>query len=260
MKGTIKTEQDIEYMRQGGAMLAQILELLVSRTTPGISPKELSKIAAIELKRLGGEPAFKGYGGGLGCPPYPDIICISVNNQVQHGIPVSEQLEEGDIVNYDFGVRYRGLITDAGLTVAVGESSPAARRLLSATHQALEAGLQQVRAGCHVGDISAAIERVLRQAKLGIVEDLVGHGVGYDLHEDPNIPNHGRAGSGPRLEAGMTIAIEPIANLGSGKILLDPDGWTLWSADGSWSAQFERTVLVTSSGFEVLTPWRLADT
>lgn len=259
MKGTIKTKIDIESMKQGGAMLANILEMLAKQVQPGQTPKDLSRIAAKELKALGGEPAFKGYGGSPQTPPYPDIICISVNNQVQHGIPVDESLENGDVVNFDFGVRYKGLITDAGITVGVGNISDKASRLLKGTYDALEAGLSQVKAGKRTGDISAAIEKVLKASKLGIVEDLVGHGVGYELHEDPNIPNYGKAGSGSLLEAGMTIAIEPIANLGTGEILLDPDGWTLWSADGSWSAQFERTIVVTEDGYEVLTPWQLAD-
>jgi methionyl aminopeptidase len=216
-------------------------------TKPGRTPRDMSALAAAELKRLGGEPAFKGFHG------YPDIICISVNNQVQHSIPSNEPLHEGDVVNYDFGVRVRGMITDSGISVGVGKVSADAQRLLDGTRKALEAGIAQVKAGVHVGDISAAIEKVLLAHRLGIVRELVGHGVGHELHEEPNVPNYGRAGKGPVLEAGMTIAIEPIATLGAEGIALDPDGWTLWSVDRSWSAQFEHTILVTEDGCEILT-------
>jgi methionyl aminopeptidase len=250
MMTRIKTDAEIAAMRTGGQILAEILQTLKQETKPGVTPVEMSRIAAEELKRLGGEPAFKGY---QGVTKYPDIICISVNNQVQHTIPGEEPLKEGDVVNYDFGVRYRGMITDAGLTVGVGKISPDAERLIKGTSAALGAGIAVVSDGVRVGDISAAIEKVLKGHKLGIVQELVGHGVGHFLHEDPNIPNYGRAGTGPELKAGMTIAIEPIANLGGPGIVADRNGWTLWSADGSWSAQFEHTVLVTKDGAEILT-------
>lgn len=246
---SIKTPQEIVAMREGGRMLATVLQLLKRETKAGLTPQDMSQMAGEELKRLGGEPAFKGFQG------FPDIICISVNNQVQHAIPSAEPMREGDIVNYDFGVRYRGMITDSGITVPVGKISADAQRLMDGTARALEAGIAQVKAGCRVGDISAAIEEVLKGHKLGIVRELVGHGVGHSLHEEPNIPNYGRAGSGPTLEAGMTVAIEPIANLGSEAIAPDPDGWTLWSADQSWSAQFEHTILVTQDGAEILTTY-----
>jgi methionyl aminopeptidase len=243
----IKTAAEIEAMRQSGRMLAAVLDLMKRETRAGRTPQDMSAIAAEELKRLGGEPAFRGFHG------YPDIICISVNNQVQHSIPSAVPFREGDIVNYDFGVRVRGMITDGGITVGVGRISADAQRLLDGTQRALQAGIAQVKAGCRVGDISAAIEEVLKAHNLGIVRELVGHGVGHELHEEPNIPNYGRAGKGPVLEAGMTVAIEPIANLGGEDIALDPDGWTLWSLDQSWSAQFEHTILVTEDGAEILT-------
>lgn len=247
MMTRVKTEAEIAAMRESGRMLASVLELLKNKTEPGITPKQMARLAAEELQHLGGEPAFKGFQG------YPDVICISVNNQVQHSIPTDIPLRESDIVNYDFGVRYRGMITDAGITVGVGSIREDATRLIKGTAAALEAGIAVVKGGCHVGDISAAIEQVLKAHRLGIVEELVGHGVGHFLHEEPNIPNLGKAGTGPVLEAGMTIAIEPIANLGKPGIVGDRDGWTLWSADSSWSAQFEHTVLVTDSGPEILT-------
>jgi methionyl aminopeptidase len=205
-------------------------------------------MAAAKLAELGGEPAFLGFHG------YPDIICISVNNQVQHSIPDHVPLKDGDVVNYDFGVRYNGMITDSGITVCVGDAFTAdTKRLITGTEKALHDGLRAVKAGARIGDISAAIERTLRKHKLGIVRELVGHGVGHELHEDPDIPNYGRAGHGPVLKAGMTIAIEPITTLGDPGIYQTRDGWTLLTQDGSWSAQFEHTVLVTPTGCEILT-------
>lgn len=251
MTTRIKTAAEIAAMRESGRMLATVLRLLEQKTAVGMTPQAMSALAGEELKRLGGEPAFKGYQGVI---KYPDIICISVNNQVQHSIPSDRPFREGDVVNYDFGVRYRGMITDAGITVGVGRVSPEAQRLLQGTQAALQAGIAVVRAGCRVGDISAAIEQVLRAHNLGIVQELVGHGVGHFLHEEPNIPNYGKAGRGPVLHRGMTIAIEPIATLGKPGIALDPrDHWTLWTMDDSWSAQFEHTVLVTDDGAEILT-------
>lgn len=246
--GTVKTEAEIEAMRKSGRILAAVLELMRQEAAPGRTPTEMSALAAAELKRLGGEPAFKGFFG------YPDIICISVNEQVQHSIPNDRPFEKGDVVNFDFGVRYKGMITDAGITVCISDAfTPATKRLVQGTERALEEGIKAIRAGVRVGDISATIERTLRKYKLGIVRELVGHGVGHELHEEPEIPNYGRAGMGPVLRAGTTIAIEPITTLGHPGITEASDHWTLYTIDGSWSAQFEHTVLVTATGCEVLT-------
>jgi methionyl aminopeptidase len=229
-------------------MLATVLELLRKECAAGRTPKQMSALAAAELRRLGGEPAFLGFYG------YPDIICISVNDKVQHSIPDERPFQAGDVVNFDFGVKYKGMITDAGITVCVDDkTTPDTARLIKGTQDALAQGLKTVRHGCHVGDISAVIERTLRKHRLGIVRELVGHGVGHELHEDPEIPNYGRAGTGPVLVSGMTIAVEPITTLGSPAIREEPDGWTLRTIDGSWSAQFEHTVLVTPTGCEILT-------
>jgi methionyl aminopeptidase len=244
----VKTEQEIAALRESGRMLATVLDVLRQKTKAGIKPRDMSAIARSELEKLGGEPAFLGFFG------YPDVICISVNNQVQHSIPNEVPFKEGDVVNYDFGVRYNGMITDSGITVCVGDKlTPDAKRLITGTERALYDGLRVVKAGARVGDISAAIERTLRKHKLGIVRELVGHGVGHELHEDPEIPNYGHAGRGPVLKAGMTIAIEPITTLGNPAIYQARDGWTLLTQDGSWSAQFEHTVLVTPTGCEILT-------
>jgi methionyl aminopeptidase len=216
----------------------------------------MSRRAKQELFRLGGEPVFLGFHGHPGAPDYPDIICISVNNEVQHAIPSDRPFIAGDIVNFDFGVRYQGMVTDAGITVCIGGDtylSSDTKRLLEGTERALYSGIEQVRDGCRVGDISAAIQQTLRAYKLGIVRELVGHGVGHELHEDPEVPNYGRPATGPILRAGMTIAIEPITTLGRPDIVETHDGWTLLTADGSYSAQFEHTLLVTDGGCELLT-------
>jgi methionyl aminopeptidase len=244
----LKTPAQIEAMRVAGKMLAHILQTIEKAAVAGVTPKQLSHIARAELRKLGGEPAFLGYEG------YPDVICISVNNQVQHAIPTERPLQKGDIVNLDFGVRYQNMVTDGGVTFCVGnQPNKDQKRLIEGTQKALEAAIDTIRSGCRVGDVSAVIEEVLHRHKLGIVRELVGHGVGYELHEEPEIPNYGHGGTGPILRAGMTIAVEPIATLGHEEIIGDKDGWTLWTADGSLAAQFEHTILVTEDGCEVLT-------
>jgi methionyl aminopeptidase len=244
----VNTASEIAALRESGRMLATILELMRAECRSGLTPKDMSQLARQKLAELGGEPAFLGFYG------YPDIICISVNDQVQHSIPTDRPFEPGDVVNFDFGVRYKEMITDAGITVCVdNKTTQDTARLLKGTERALQEALSIVRQGCHVGDISAIVERTLRKYKLGIVRELVGHGVGHELHEDPEIPNYGRAGTGPILKAGMTIAIEPITTLGHPAIYEEEDGWTLRTVDGSWSAQFEHTVLVTATGCEILT-------
>lgn len=244
----IKRSDEIAAMREGGRMLATVLQHMRRNVAAGLTPKDMSNMAAKELKALGGEPAFLGFFG------YPDIICISVNNQVQHSIPTNIPFKDGDVVNFDFGVKYKNLITDGGITVAVGnKTTKDTQRLLEGTERALLDALNVVKDGVKVGDVSATIEATLKRYRLGIVRELVGHGVGHELHEDPEIPNYGRAGKGPILRAGMTIAIEPITTLGDPAIVEAHDGWTLFTKDGSWSAQFEHTILVTETGAEILT-------
>lgn len=245
-----KTADEITAMRTSGKILAQVLQLIQREVRAGMTPKDVSRLATKELERLGGKPAFKGFEG------FPDIICISTNNEVQHSIPNEHVFEYGDIVNFDFGVVYGGMITDAGISVSIGgpeRTDKAGRWLLEGTERALYAGLDVVKEGARVGDISAAVQAVLESYDLGIVRELVGHGVGYELHEAPEIPNYGHAGTGPVLKAGMTIAIEPITTLGSPRIFQTRDGWTLLTVDGSRSAQFEHTVLITKDGYDILT-------
>lgn len=245
-----KTDAELAAMRRSGRMLATVLQLIKREVHAGMTPKDVSALAARELERLGGKPSFKGFEG------YPDIICISTNNEVQHSIPNDRVFVDGDIVNFDFGVTVDGMITDGGISVSIGgpdKADAAGKRLLEGTERALYAGIDVVREGARVGDISAAVQAVLQAHDLGIVRELVGHGVGHELHEDPEIPNYGHAGTGPVLKAGMTIAIEPITTLGSPRIFQAHDGWTLLTQDGSRSAQFEHTVLVTKDGSEILT-------
>lgn len=248
MQTRVKTAQEIESMRVSGKMLANILEFLRPKVQPGISTKQLAELAAAELRVLGGEAAFLGYQG------FRDVICISVNDEVVHGIPSDKLIKDGDIVGLDFGVNYRGMITDAAISVIAGKPLKSAhRRLVEVTSQALDAGIGVVRDGVRTGDIGAAVEAVLKAQKYGIVRDLVGHGVGHQLHEDPNIPNYGRPNTGPWLQAGMTIAIEPMATLGTDRVYLSDDHWTVLTYDGSRSAHFEHTVLITDDGAEILT-------
>lgn len=244
----IKTANEVESMRVSGKMLASVLGLLAKKLQVGMSTKDLANQAAAELKKLGGQPAFLGYNG------FPDVICISVNEEVVHGIPRSGKIiKSGDIVSLDFGVSYNGMITDGAISVLAGKASRLDSDLVSDTRLSLEAGINSVKGGVRTGDIGAAVEAVLNEHHYGIVRDLVGHGVGHHLHEDPNIPNYGFKNTGERLVAGMTIAIEPMATLGTDAVAMKDDGWTIVTMDASRSAHFEHTILITESGAEVLT-------
>lgn len=247
MMNQIKTPDEITAIRESGHMLAAVLRFLEPRTVPGITTGEIDRLAATELKSLGGKPAFLGYEG------FPAVICISVNEEVVHGIPGKRVLAAGDIVGLDFGVTYGGMITDGAITVPVGVVSSEASRLMRATREALDLGIAEVRAGARLGDIAHAIELRLRADKLGVIEDLSGHGVGHEVHEDPLVLNYGPAGRGMRLKAGMTIAIEPMATLGTREIVQADDQWTILTADGSLGSQHEHTVLVLADGVEILT-------
>lgn len=244
----VKTPSEIEAMRVGGAMLAEVLRQTSSVVKPGITTKDVSVHAAKALKDVGAEPAFLGYNG------FPEPICISVNDEVVHGIPKkSHVLRDGDVVSLDLGVTHKGMIVDSALTVICGASNSQKDRLLNYTNESLQEGLAVIRDGVKTGDIGYAIEKVLKRAKLGIVRDLVGHGVGHEIHEDPNIPNYGDRGRGVVLRKGMTIAVEPMATLGKDGVYTDVDGWTVRTRDESLAAHFEHTVLITDDGYEVLT-------
>ena len=249
MTTQIKTATETLAMRESGRMLATILDFLKPHVQQGVSTKDLAIIAERELKALGGTAPFLNYQG------FPDVICISLNDEVVHGIPRPERIiKDGDLVSLDFGVNYRGMITDSAITVIAG--TPKSKKhtdLLKYTNESLMAGIAVVHDGVRTGDIGAAVQAVLSSQHYGIVRDLVGHGVGHELHEDPNIPNYGRANTGPWLKAGMTIAIEPMATLGTERVVLEPDQWTIRTLDNSMSAHYEHTVLITDNGAEVLT-------
>lgn len=236
-------------MRESGRMLATVLQSIKQKVVPGSSTKEVADEAARELNALGGVASFKGYHG------FPDVICISVNEQVVHGIPNHEKIiAEGDIVGLDFGVTYKGMITDSAISVIAGKPKQKGHiELLKDTEIAMEKGIATLHDQVRTGDIGEAIERYLKNHNYGIVRDLVGHGVGHHVHEDPNIPNYGRKNTGPWLSKGMTIAIEPMVTLGGDGVYIAPDGWTVITKDGSWSAHFEHTVLITEKGAEILT-------
>lgn len=244
----VKTPIEIEAMRTSGRLLALVLQTLKKEIKVGMSTLDLDDIAVRTLKGTGGKPAFLGMYG------FPNTLCVSVNDEVVHGIPKKDKIiKDGDIVSMDYGVVYDNMVTDAAISVIVGGiTDPKNARLVRDTEASLLAGIDVLRAGCHVGDVANAVETSLGK-KYGIVRDLVGHGVGHELHEEPNIPNYGKAGTGMKLEAGMTIAIEPMVNLGTHKVYTDNDGWTIRAADGSLSAHFEHTVLITQTGAEILT-------
>ncbi|MBA3758403.1 type I methionyl aminopeptidase [Candidatus Saccharibacteria bacterium] len=245
----VKTPAEIIAMRHSGKLLATVLATLKEAIEPGMTTKDLSEIAKRELRSTGGQPAFLGQYG------FTDVLCVSINDEVVHGIPSEKRIiNEGDLVSMDYGVTYDGMITDSAITVAVGqEINPKALQLLKDTESSLHAGIAVLRHNVYVGDIAAAVQSVLERGGYGIVRDLVGHGVGHELHEDPNIPNYGKSGTGQQLSKGMTIAIEPMATLGTHKIFVDDDGWTVKTRDGSKSAHFEHTVLITEKGAEILT-------
>lgn len=263
----VKTREEIEILREGSKRLAKVLEKVVSAVKPGLSTFELDQLAEELIFESGGEPAFKGYTVREVKKPYPATMCISVNDEIVHAIPRRDRiLKEGDVVGLDIGMFWpvdqnqnlkfksqKGLYTDMAVTIGIGKISLDAERLIRATKEALDLGIQEVKAGAHIGDIGHAIQRHLERNKLGIIRDLAGHGIGYELHEEPLIPNYGKRGSGPELKEGMVIAIEPMATLGDWRIILDDDGWTFRTADGSLAAHFEHTVVVRRDGGEVLT-------
>lgn len=252
-----KTSEEIELLREGGRRLAGILEEVKERVTPGVTTKELDKLAESLIFSAGGTPAFKGYrlsGNAKGVPPYPAVLCTSINDEVVHGIPSDRMVKEGDIIGLDIGMVYKDLITDMAVTVGVGMIDLAKQRLIAVTKEALTMGIAQVRDGAFVHDIGAVIQPFVEKEGFKLVSrDLGGHGVGYALHEEPLISNwHEHASRAIELKAGMVLAIEPMV-AGTSGIKLDPDGWTYRTADGSSAAHFEYTVVVTKEGAGILT-------
>jgi len=250
----IKTPQEIETLREGGKRLATVLYKVKEKVAPGVSTKELDDYAFELIKDMGDIPAFLNYRPEGANRPFPASICISVNDEVVHGIPKEDMvLKEGDIVSLDLGLKHKGLYTDMAITVPVGEVSPASTKLMNTTRKALEVAISAAQAGNTVGDIGHAVESFVRPHRYGIVEVLSGHGVGRAIHEDPYIPNFGKPGKGAKLMPGMVIALEPMLNNGTKNVTLDDDGYTFRTADGKKSAHFEHTILITDGEPEVLT-------
>ncbi len=243
----IKSPRELEGIRRAGKILARTLDEVAAEIAPGRTPGEIDAMIEDFIRSRGSQPAFKGYRG------FPASACISINDQVIHGIPGDLLIRDGDLVKVDIGVTRDGFIADSARSFAAGEIAEDIRLLLEVTRQALSAAIEHARAGNRVGDISHAIEEEARLRGLQVVREYFGHGTGLALHEEPNIPNFGPAGVGPLLEPGMTIAIEPMLNLGTGKVKLSEDRWTVLTADGKCSAHFEHTVAVTKNGPEVLT-------
>lgn len=244
-----KTDAEIQAMREGGKILAQIFEGLKRQIRPGVSERELDAWVASEIKRHGAIATYQ-----TEEVKFPGVICISVNDAIVHSIPTDYVLQAGDVVGFDLVITYKGMKTDSAFTVVVGgKPNSAQKHLLQTTERSLYAGIDAIKGPVRVGDISAAIEKVLADAKLGIIRELVGHGIGHEMHEAPEVPNYGKPGTGPLLTPGDTIAIEPMATLGGERIKVDDDGWTISTRDGSLGAHFEHTVLITEGGAEILT-------
>ncbi len=234
-------------MREAGRILAEVRDLLVERIRPGLIERELDEIARREFEKRGVTPTFLNYQG------YPAVVCISINDEIVHGIPGEREIMEGDIVSLDIGCTYRGFVADSAVTVGVGNISETARRLIEVTHEALWRGIRAAQPGARVGAIGHAIQTYVEGEGFSVVRQYVGHGIGRQMHEDPQIPNYGTPNSGPVLKPGMVIAIEPMVNVGDWRTKVDPDNWTVRTIDGSLSAHFEHTLAITEEGPEVLT-------
>jgi methionyl aminopeptidase len=243
----IKSEREIELMRQAGRIVATVLAMLMKQVKPGMKTKELDIIAGREVERLGGKASFKGYRG------FPANLCVSVNEEIVHGIPGERILREGDIVSLDLGASFKGFQGDSAVTVGVGKTSPEARKLVATTEEVLKAGIAAARTGARLGDISAAMQSYAESRGYSVVREYTGHGIGRDLHEEPQVPNFGLAGTGPVLKKGMALALEPMVNIGDWRTKVGEDQWTVVTADGSLSAHFEHTIAITDGEAEILT-------
>ncbi len=248
-----KSPEEIDKMAAAGRVLARCLTMLAGKARPGVTTGELDDAAERFIRAQNGEPAFKGYRG------FPGSICASPNSMVVHGIPGSYKLSRGDILSIDVGVILDGWIADAAITVPVGPVSPVATRLLASTKAALFDAVEQCRPGNRLGDVSHAVQRRVEGDGFSIIRSLVGHGIGRDMHEDPQIPNYGEPGTGPALAEGMVLAVEPMVNAGAHPIRVADDSWSVYSQDGSLAAHFEHTVAITSEGPRILTPWHLEE-
>jgi methionyl aminopeptidase len=245
----IKTPEEIERQAAAGRILARCHEMLRSKARPGVTTADLDAAAERFIRSQGAEPAFKGYRG------FPGSICASPNSMVVHGIPGSYELQRGDILSIDIGVVLDGWVADAAVTHAIGPVTPVAQRLIATTRAALFDAVEQTRAGNRLGDVSHAVQQRVEADGFAVIRSLVGHGIGRDMHEDPQIPNFGEPGTGPELEEGMVLAIEPMVNVGTHHVRMGSDNWAVYSQDGSLAAHFEHTVAITADGPRILTPW-----
>jgi methionyl aminopeptidase len=244
-----KTPEELDMMAAAGRILVRCHEILRSKARPGVTTAELDQAAERFIRSQGAEPAFKGYRG------FPGSICASPNSMVVHGIPGSYELKRGDILSVDIGVIYDGWVADAAITHPIGNVTPVASRLLATTRAALFAAVDHCHPGNRLGDVSHAVQARVEADGFSVIRSLVGHGIGRDMHEDPQIPNFGEAGTGPELEEGMVLAIEPMVNAGSHHVRMGADNWAVYSQDGSLAAHFEHTVAITGDGPRILTPW-----
>jgi len=242
----LKSKDEIEKMRSASRVVAEVLQELRKAVRPGMPTLELDAIAERGIRGRGAIPAFKGYRG------FPNTLCVSVNEQVVHGIPSKRRLKEGDIVGLDLGAIWEGYYGDAAVTLTVGRAAPEAEDLLTTTREALHAGINQARPGNHLSDISHAIQTYAEARGYTVVRAFVGHGIGTALHEEPQVPNFGPPSRGPRLKVGMVLAIEPMVNIGEAEVEILDDGWTVVTADGQLSAHFEHTIAITEQGPEIL--------
>ena len=243
----LKSRHEIEKMKISNRIVVEVLEEIKKKIRVGVTTIELDRLAESVILKKGGTPAFKGYRG------YPNSLCISINEQVVHGIPSNRRLKDGDLVSIDLGVYHDGYYGDAAITVGAGEITSEAKRLLDATQKALYIGIEKAMAGNHLSDISNAVQMYVEREGFSVVRAFVGHGIGTSLHEEPQVPNFGEAGKGPLLKSGMVLAIEPMVNAGVSDVEVLEDDWTVVTADGSLSAHFEHTVAVTDNGVEILT-------
>jgi methionyl aminopeptidase len=248
-----KTPEQVDQMAASGDILVRTMKMLKSKARPGVTTLELDEAAEKFIRSQGATPSFKGYRG------FPGSICASPNSMVVHGIPDSYECKRGDVLSIDIGVTYEGWVADAAVTVPIGAISTEAKNLLEVTRNSLFDGVEQMVAGNHLGDVSNAIQRSVESNGLSVIRTLVGHGIGREMHEEPQVPNFGEPGRGPELEIGTVLAIEPMVNAGGPLVRMGDDGWSVFSEDGSLAAHFEFTVAVTPDGPRILTPWHEAD-
>ncbi len=249
----VKTPGEVKKMRKSGQVVAQVLQILREAISPGMTTGQLNRLAEEETKKRNAIALFKNYPHPRGTRPFPGAICTSVNEEVVHGIPGRRKLKEGDIISIDFGVMLDGFAGDAAITVPVGQVKSEVNQLMRVTEEALLKGIEQARAGQRLGVVSHAIQTHVEQNGFSVVRDFVGHGIGRNMHEDPPIPNYGKAERGPVLQTGMTLAIEPMVNMGSYSVVTKMDDWTVVTIDGKYSAHFEHTIVVGDQGPEILT-------